>query len=269
MSNTSLDERIGPKSDAGVAGVNGEFLLEMLVCDLHGTAQNAGLTLQGLTNLQSGRCLRHLLHDDSAVMLLALRFRVEMGLSEAEGRKLEDIYRRLSALKRTTRDALSVPNQDMAEAGTCVAPWKSFASDVVDFLDRIAPLYGSHLRDLYGDDRVALCRYLTACINANGRSVEPPVLRQRRNAPRSTVNVRCTVETGDGQRIPATLNDVSSRGMGLSIDGELRAGEALIVCLPDGRRLNARVVSWNTRRCGLTLRTVLDAADPLLHAGRR
>ena len=83
----SIDTEAAPPSATGLQPDVG-FLLETVVSDVHGTIlQIATLSLMTASCARLGsrlnlRACRHLMHDDSKIMLLALRYGQEIGLDK-------------------------------------------------------------------------------------------------------------------------------------------------------------------------------------------
>ncbi len=100
------------------------------------------------------------------------------------------------------------------------------------------------------------------CVRSNGTVFIPGWIEERRE-DRQSRGLRVWIEA-EGQREPATLQDISTGGMGLAFCETRPVGSQIIVELADGRRL-CGIVTWaSNKRIGARFLQPLMRTDPLL-----
>ena len=117
--------------------VDSDYLFETLVCDVHSCAMQIGVIATMLNASQKPdligglRSCRHMLHDDSKIMTLALRYGSEAGLSPGLAAKLDRLYTGVGGAKRRIAPLLAA--KDAALAGDSL-----FLGMVRDVIQRYA-----------------------------------------------------------------------------------------------------------------------------------
>jgi hypothetical protein len=260
--------------------VNANFLLEMIVCDVHMCAlQVATLSMMISAASRPGarvnlRSCRYLLSDDVKVMLLAIRYGEEVGLDARASESVSALYRSIDAAKTgltpLIQTATPAPSQRKLLQNQS-AIWARIAEEASVAIHLIEAQVKTRLNRLYSDDAETLRRYLKRAANGDASEVDdsgvahPPKLKQRRQSPRVSVNRACTLVLPSGS-IPARLIDVSLEGMQVSCDQPLTKGQKLVVETDDGERRNATVVRAHGTKFGLSLSLPLSRNNPLFKA---
>jgi hypothetical protein len=273
-------------SDGGVRpaqpapSANANFLLETVVCDVHWTAMQIGTITMLLSRARSGennrlQSGRHLVHDDSKTMLLALRYAQQIGLDADIVAKLTNIYRRVGEAKVSLALLTEAARQGRARQIPLQAPceaWRRIAGEAAITLTQLQRETGSRLGPQYAADAAALRQLLeqaakgdTEAVDRTG-AVATPKLQQRRQAPRLNVSSPCKLLLPDGP-VSARLVDVAPRGFRVACDAPLADRQKVTVVLEDGRNLEAIVVRRQGAHVGLQLARPLPATDPLFLAG--
>ena len=249
------------------------LLFELIVADLHWTAVQIGMSLAMFANARSSaglRAARHLVHNDTGVMLLALRYAEAAGLEPATHQKLTNLYVHLGQARQEAaaflRSGTLVPHQ--AEQLARAAPvWRSLAAAAGEAIRVLEPTTRSLLHPNYLADAGVIRKFLESVLRGDLREVErgdvvtPPQLRQRRQSPRVTLRKPCRV-LFDGGEVEATLLDASREGLGLLCGAQI-AANAPVVIEVDGRRLEGVVARQQGEQLGVALRKPLFVSDPL------
>ena len=103
------------------------------------------------------------------------------------------------------------------------------------------------------------------CVRSNGTVFIPGWLEERREV-RQPRGWRVWI-VFEGQRESATLQDISTGGMGLAYCGPRPIGSQISVAFPDGRCLTG-IVTWSKdQRIGARFLQPLQKTDPLITAG--
>jgi len=263
--------------------VDSDYLFETLVCDVHSCAMQIGVIATMLNASQKPdligglRSCRHMLHDDSKIMTLALRYGSEAGLSPGLAAKLDRLYTGVGGAKRRIAPLLAAKD---AAAGqlrllqTCSQDWRRLAEEASTAVAELSALGKDRLEALYGEDGVTLRLFLSEAARGDDERVSPggvihlPNLRQRRQNPRRSHDAPCTILLPTGSA-PAQLQDVSLNGLGIVCKAPLAERQVVCVVLEDGRRLEAVVARRQGNNVGLALRKPLGSADPLFRQAKR
>jgi len=276
-----------PSTGAGAAAAaSATFLLETVVCDVHWTALQIGTLAMLLARARTGeknglQSGRHLIHDDSKTMLLALRYAKEIGLGADIVARLNKTYRDVGDAKQKLAPVLEASRSGRATQGLVQGhseAWRRIAGEAAATIMQLQQATGSRLSAPYAADSGALRQFLekaargsTEAIDAAG-VITTPKLQQRRQAPRLAISRTCTLMLPTGP-VPARLEDVSLRGLGVVCDAPLTDRQKVTVVLEDGRQLEAVVARRRGPNIGLQLLSSLSTTDPLLNpsrgAGRR
>lgn len=183
-----------PADALPAAGFDAPFLLEMIVCDAHWCAMDIATLAQLLAaQMRPGatgnlRSCRHLLHDDSKAMKLALRYGAEVGLGADEVTRLGELYDAVAAAQAalapltkfpslTETQRLSLRNQ----AGV----WRRLAAEASSAITQLDGAARASLNRNYIEDAETLRQYLKRAADGDARDVDPsgvihlPELKQR------------------------------------------------------------------------------------------
>ena len=258
-----------------------DFLFETIVCDVHSCAIEVGALTMALAAgggpdaASRLHAFRHLLHDDSKIMALALRYGDEAGLGREAVAKLMSLYAGVAEGKQRLHpltDPATLSGAQREQAAKFAESWRKLAGLATQALAVIDAPTRQRLSAVYLEDAAALKAFLDeATRGGKGRVDEwgvlrPPQLRQRRVNPRLNVRRTCGLTLPNGASYRATVEDVSREGLGLISDAPLLDQQAVIIALDDGRRLEATVARRQGSRIGLALTTRLAANDPLFSA---
>ena len=263
---------------------NPDFLLESIVCDLHWSTLHIGAigALIG-ARLKSEaewtlRPYRHLFHDDSRIMQLALRYCEEIRIDASVGGAISRLYQTTSIVKLSTLPAVQMAKSyngaEIQLLRQSAPKWRQLGLDAIQCLTSLEAQSKGRLAPQYSDDTRTLCRFLAeSARDASGHvsafgEVRLPELSQRRHSPRVGVNTACRIVI-DGAPFAAVLEDVSRDGLGLRSQRPVTEGMRLDVELRDGRRLAGTVVRQRGEQVGLTLARSLASDDPLFRAQAR
>jgi hypothetical protein len=254
-----------PQSRLSAARIDGDYLFALLAHELQSIPKQLGLTIQGIADSRSHRAVRHLLHDDAGVMLLALRYASDMGLPRQAALVVQALYETLSQLRQDTRTKLDnhaagLPARLRSEL---LVSWGRLAQQTSEALAMLARACPGKLDATYLGDSEALTRYMMQCVEQPDCRVGLPALRQRRAMPRAKRCFACSFELADGSTTQGSVEDISAGGMAVSVDQPWQTGQTVTVRLPDGRKLDAQVVNANGRRFGLAFDRPLSATDTL------
>ena len=263
--------------------IDGDFLLETLVCDLHwsvlhigaiATLVNACLRTDAKWTL---RPWRHILHDNQKIVQLALRYSADIGMSGAVGGEISKLYMELANVKTLTAPLTkSLSGYSLTERqhlSQVAAKWRLLCQNAAHILSRLEPDVKRRLVGPYADDSRTLVRFLseaasgdTKCVSRWGE-ITLPTLGQRRHAPRREIRRPCSLISAD-RKVAAILDDVSRNGVGVICTHPLVEGQAISIELDDGRVLKGAVVRQRGERVGLTLEAPLAGDDPLFARGK-
>jgi hypothetical protein len=270
----------GGRPSTPALSANAKYLLETVVCDVHWTAMQIGTITMLLARARAGESSglqsgRHLVHDDSKTMLLALRYATQMGLGADIVAKLTNIYRRVGEAKLSLAPLTEAARLGRAQQTPLQAPcdvWRRIAGEAAATIAQLQSETGARLAPQYAVDADALRQFLDQAARGDTQPVDrtgaiaTPKLQQRRQAPRLAVSIPCTLQLPTGA-VSARVVDVSSRGLGVACNAPLADKQKLTVVLEDGRSLEATVVRRQGERIGLQLARSLPAADPLFLSG--
>lgn len=276
---------------ANEKNIDGDFLLETLLCDLHWSMLHIG-AFSTLVNacLRSEeewtlRPWRHILHDNQKIVQLALRYCADIGLSSAISEEISKLYMELAKVKLLTvpltASSRAYTPAERQQLSQLASKWRLLCQNAGHILARLEPDVRARLSGPYAGDSRTLVRFLTEAASGDTKCVSRwgeitlPTLAQRRLAPRREVHRPCWLITAD-RKLPAVLDDVSRNGIGILCSAPLVDGQPITVELDDGRILSATVVRQIGERVGLALKTPLANDDPLFaqtksrgSAGRR
>ena len=272
----SIDTEAAPPSATGLQPDVG-FLLETVVSDVHGTIlQIATLSLMTASCARLGsrlnlRACRHLMHDDSKIMLLALRYGQEIGLDKPTIDGLTRLYIDMGQAKMALApltDVEAFSSSQRQQLSGHGQTWRALANSAGGQLEGLGAIIKARLDAGYAQDfqttRSFLARALEGDlldIAVNG-VLEAPKLRQRRRNPRLTLARSCSLRIGPTAH-PAKLLDIAREGVGVSTRAPLEIGEDVVIALDDGRQLDATVARRQGSVAGLKLREPLEPSDPL------
>lgn len=281
--NDAVSGKADEASERDEAGRRAEFRLglETLICDLHWTALHIGIVAH-LLNAKVARAeswtlrsWRHLLHDDSRVMLLSLRYCRELGLSDALAARMGALYVRLAAAKRTCGELACFMQTRDGGGGkplaAVAAEWRDLSRTASEVIGAAAVAATDKVSSLYAADARVLEGFLNAAAGGGAGWVSAwgevtlPQLRQRRREPRVEAQQSCTLRF-DGVSVRAQLVDISRKGIGVACERQIPLMRAVEIELENGRRLEAMTVRANGKRLGLLLSSGLAADDPLLRS---
>ncbi|MGO9741716.1 MAG: PilZ domain-containing protein [Roseiarcus sp.] len=266
-----------PSSSEFAFGVNGDFLLETIACDVHWSAMQTAMIAIMLsassrpeTRLTLRSC-RHLLFDDTKITLLALRYAPEIGLEPQAAAEVAAYYTALGAAKRRLAPVLETRSRsgsNLESLRAHIEAWRRLAASAAKAVSRLQTATRGRLAARYAKDANILKPFLEQAANGDTRSVDstgiiqPPRLEQRRRAARVAQGVACTLSLTSGN-YAAVLDDVSREGLGVTCPQPIAKGERATVLLANGRKLGAIAVRRNGAHIGLELVEKLPASDPL------
>jgi PilZ domain len=257
---------------------NKKFLLEIIIYDLLWSALHVGTLAISLNACARGtahwslRPWRHLLHDNSKIMQLALRYGPEIGLSGKLSADASKLYAEIAAEKVRLGPLLENANSfsERARGGPASATWRRLAGEMKSILAEFEREAISRLGGVLAEDADTLGQFLHEALAGDLRRIKAdgeitlPVLKQMRRSPRLKADGGCTVLVGD-KWIAAELRDVGLNGLGIVCRHPLRENQSITVLLDDGRELAAKVANRNGDRVGLLLEAKLHRDDPLFH----
>lgn len=271
------------ESVEGTQRIDSNFLFENVICDLYWSALHIAtlctlLNAIGKANTQwTLRPWRHLLYDNSKIMLLALRYSEEIGLSAEAGGQLSGLYSEMAVAKKAMHPLTSsVKNYTPSElmlATKTAAKWRQLSQTATQVMNAIEPVVKNRLPGPYSADARTLVGFLRDAATGDTKRVSPageislPALNQRRKAPRIAVDRPCRLLL-PSLTLSAKLEDVSSHGLGVICGHAFPKRQPLTVELDDGRLLKATVVRQNGDRVGLSLARPLANNDPLFVRSR-
>jgi PilZ domain len=272
--------RPAPAQSSGF-GANPDFLFEMIVAELQWTSmQLAALCVMATVAAAAGsrwslRSCRHIVHDDTGVMRLALRYSAEIGVPADLQRGLDKFYVELSDLQKRIAplieaDTLSSVQRDQLQR--LLPPMRKLAATAANELAKLEPMIRERLDVNYLEDNLTIRRFAERAAKGDTADVDrfgvvnTPRLKQRRQSPRVTVARRCRLKVAEGE-FEAELVDVSREGLGVKSDAPTAERQPVLVLLDGGRRLEATVARRMGRQIGLLLTTRLSFTDPLFQGG--
>ena len=258
---------------------HGDFLCEMIISDLNWTSLQVGmLCIMAAACAAPGsrfslRALRHVAYDDTRVVRLALRYGANAGLDGAVERKLDKFYADLSVMQSQIAPlvgAASLSWTQLEQLSRLLPSMRKVALAASDTLREVDPVARARLHPNYLHDSQVIRDFLGRAARGDltdvdrSGTVNTPALRQRRQAPRVSVNRPCRVAF-EGREFDAVLIDISRDGLGLLCRAPLAERQAVEVVV-DGRRLAAVVARRSGERLGLKLKQPLTVSDPLYRA---
>ena len=259
---------------------NKQFLLEIIIYDLLWSALHVGTLAISLNVCARGighaslRPWRHLLHDNSRIMQLALRYGPEIGLSGELSADTSKLYGAIAAEKLRLGPLLenvdAFSGRGRSGLVDASATWRHLAGEMKSVLAEFARAAIAGLGGVLAEDAKILDEFLhearagdTARLKADGE-IALPVLKQMRRSPRVKVEGPCTLLVGH-KSIAAELKDAGLNGLGIVCRQPLAENQRITVVLEDGRKLAAKVANRNGDRVGLLLEAKLHRDDPLFH----
>jgi len=263
--------------------IDGAFLFEAIICDLHSCAMQVAMLAIMLSAWGRPECAaalrsgRHLLHDDSMIMELALQYGEDIGLPAAAVKRIASLYRGVGAAKQTLSPLLQASSRSPSQSDSLLNDrqvWRRLAASASEALAAVDSLTRSRLSAVYGEDATTLRKFLKEAADGDIRrvdaagTIQAPLLRQKRNNPRVAVRWPCKIVLPGGSH-SARIADVSRDGLGIECSSALADQQAVRVALEDGRQLEATVVRRQGNHFGLSLRTRLSSKDPLFNPRRR
>jgi len=273
--------RAGARADGPGFGANPDFLFEMIVAELQWTSmQLAALCVMATIAAPAGsrwslRSCRHIIHDDTGVMRLALRYSSEIGVSADLQGGLDKFYADLSDLQKRispliAANTLSSNQRDQLQR--LLPPMRKLAAAAAGELAKLEQIVRGRLDSNYLEDNLTIRRFAERAAKGDTADVDrfgvvnTPRLKQRRQSPRVTVARRCRLIVAE-REYEAELIDVSREGLGVKCDAPAAEKQPVVVLLDDGRRLDAMVARRTGRQIGLLLTQRLGFTDPLFQAG--
>jgi hypothetical protein len=269
-----------PADRSTISAANSLFLFELIVGDFHWSAVQVGAlaimasAAAGIENGPGFKLIRHLAHDDSSVMRLALRFAVGADLSADLRNQLDrmyaDIQQPVAQLRPfMTLDSLSPAQRDLMRRQ--LPGLRRIALAAAELIGRIEPLYRTRIHPNFVTDAATIQQFLARA--ARGERVEVgadcsvrlPQLRQRRKSPRLSIDTPCLLALPGGD-VDARLVDVSREGLGLRCESPVSSGQRVAVAI-GGRRLEAVVARVEGDLIGVRLTRPLQLSDPLFKVG--
>jgi hypothetical protein len=275
-------DRAPESASLDVSKEKADYLFETIVCAAHESAlQIATIAVLVTDYARSGvpsqlRSFRHLLLDDSKVMLFALSYGEEIGLQGPVVETLKRLYREIATAKprvASLLNSLAVRSGGREGAQTSLQSWRRLAEEATKAIELVQEAARTRLNEVYQHDAQAVKRFLRQAV-ADDRgvfdsagSLRLPVLKQRRRLPRLSIQQACTLILPTG-RHQGRLEDVSIQGVAVVCDAPTSVGENVEVALLDGRKLRATVARRQGQKLGLRLVNALAPSDPLFAAVR-
>lgn len=254
-----------------------DYLFEMIVRDAQSAAMQIGCVAALLARHfeiekeRSPRALRHFLYDDSRVSRLALRFAPDAGLSPDAQNALTAMYDAVSVAQREL-STLMRPSPAPDAAAAAAVRWRRIAGAARDALRRVHEPTRQRLDAVFGQDSQTLQAFLGEVVAGRVERFDafnlftPPTLRQRRQASRLGLRIACQV-VGRGGVVDGEIVNLSTTGVGLRCRVALQMGEDIVVRLPDGRQLAAKVLRAEGASVGAQFKTGLSEAQVLAFVG--
>jgi hypothetical protein len=257
-----------------------DYLLETIVCGAYESAmQVAALAALLSVCTRTGdasrmQSFRHILIDDSEVMLFALSYREDIGLGAQAVESLQMLYRGMAGAKRSLAPLMKSKGagaHDREAARSAAQVWRQIAEAAAKAIEQLQDIVRARLHPTYERDGRRVIGFLRQAVNGDGKVFDKqgalvlPVLEQRRTMPRYPVRQACKIVMSTGAH-RAQLADVSKQGMAIVCSVSPVVGETVTVELLDGRKLGATVVRTQGDKIGLRLARSLAMSDPLFAA---
>lgn len=259
---------------------NKEFLLETIIYDLLWNVLHIGILATALTACvrnpaqRTLRPWRHLLHDNSKIMRLALRYGPQIGLTEELSARTSKLYGDMAAgkprLARLLENTGSYSESERRQLTGAGETWRGFAREAKLILAEFNSGPIAHVGGLLVEDAQTLCRFLDEASAGGAKRIDEdgelmlPTLKQMRRSPRLKIDGRCTILAAD-KSVTAELKDIAPSGLGIICRHPLPENQSLTVVMDDGRRLAAKIVNRSADRVGLLFESQLRRDDPLFH----
>ena len=273
-------------SPAGAAHVvltpaKADYLLEIIVCGAYESAMQVAafaiLLSAGARTGEASRLLsfRHIVIDDSEVMLFALSYCEDIGLGRGSFESLQILYPGLAEAKRALAPLLKsnrARTLDREAARMAAQVWRQLAEAALKAIEQLQDTVKRRLNATYERDGQKVIALLRQTVSGDGNLFDSegalclPVLEQRRRMPRYALRQPCKLILSSGTH-RAQLSDVSRQGLAIVCDAKAVVGETVAVGLADGRQLSAKVVRTQGDKIGLQLAKSLSMNDPLFAAG--
>jgi hypothetical protein len=256
------------------------YLLETIVCGAYESAlQVAALALLLNACARTGdtsRVLsfRHILIDDSEVMLFALSYGEDIGLEGPAVVALRNLYRGIAAAKRDLAKQMEPRNARKLERATvqsAAQSWRRIVELARAAIEHLQKAVKSRLHESYERDARTVIEFLRQAAAGDANAFDSqgalrlPRLEQRRSLPRLPIRQDCQILLSSGAH-RAQLTDVSTRGLAILCEVAPSVEETVTIVLQDGRRLGATVVRIQGAKIGLRLAKALAANDALFAA---
>jgi PilZ domain len=265
-----------------MSAAKAKYLLETIVSGAYESAiQAAALSLLlgvCVRTQDASRMLsfRHILIDDSEVMLFALTYGDEVGLGGEAVEALRKLYRGIAGAKRDLVGVLSPRNGrkfDREIAQGAAQSWRKIVELARAAIEHLQRAVKGRLHETYERDGRTVADFLRQAGAGDANAFDDkgalrlPRLEQRRRLPRLAVQQSCQIVMSSGAH-RAKLADVSTQGLAVISEIAPFVGETVGIVLADGRRLGATVVRMQGAKIGLRLAKALASSDPLFAAGR-
>ncbi len=257
---------------------NKEFLLATIIYDLLWNVLHIGALAIALTACARGntrltlRPWRHLLHDNSKIMQLGLRYGPEIGLNEELCARTSKLYADVAVAKPPLaglcKSAGSYSEPERRQLAGAAETWRRLAREARSILAEFNSGAIARVGGLLVEDARTLCQFLDEASAGNAKRISPngeialPALKQMRRSPRLKISGSCTLLVA-GKSIAAELKDVAQSGLGIICRQPLLENQSLTVVMNDGRQLKAKIVNRQGDRIGLLFDLQLSSDDPL------
>lgn len=268
----------GSVSDNVASHPQATLLFESIVSDVQWSAFNiATLTCLLNANLQQNaqwtlRPWRHLLHDNTHIMQLGLRFGNQIGISELVVANIDKMYAVFSDAKRSLSpiaNGTECYDNHRQQLRSIANDWTILSQAAVELLISLEHETTHRLSELHNCNAQLIKSFLREAVaGSTGRvnswgEITLPELTQRRRAPRVATMQKCRI-VSQGTATSATLRDISIRGVGLACDRKFSEKQQIVVEFANERRLKAVVIWQKDDRIGAELIEPLSISDPLL-----
>jgi hypothetical protein len=275
---TTQDAPTPDRSGGRGSDFNKGFLLETVIYDLLWNVLHIATLATSLTACarnptpETLRPWRHLLHDNSKIMQLALRYGPEIGLTKELAARTSRLYGKVAEEKPRLARFLGhngpYSEPERRQLAGASETWRGFAREAKAILADFNAGPIARAGGLLAEDAQTLCQFLDEAsagsvkrISANGEIVLPN-LKQMRRSPRLRLAGSCTILV-TGKSIAAELKDIAQSGLGIICRQPLPENQSLTVVMNDGRQLKAKVVNRQGDRVGLLFESQLSSDDPL------
>jgi hypothetical protein len=264
--------------------VEGNALFEALVCEFHWTALQIGaISCCMNASLASGRAwmLRscsNLVPVESPVVRVALRSWQDIGLPRELAGAISRLYFDLADAKKIALPLINSagifvgPHIPIVKLEQITAVWRKLAEDCRDAVLALEPETRWRLNGAYTGNALVLGKFMKeamagsrSCVNNYGE-VALPLLPQRRKTPRFMLLQPCKL-TWQGSTSIAFARDISTNGIGLNCERDLRLKDPVIIELRSGRRMKGLVVWCSNGKLGVRFDNPLPDNDPLISGG--